>query len=267
MLPYLISIRGFGLPTYGLVVALGFLVALFIIGRLAERSKLNRELVLNLAIYCALAGIVGAKLLMILTDLREYLADPRQLFSFSTIQAGGIFYGGLIGALIMATIYMRRKALPLLRTADVFAPGLAAGHAIGRLGCFAAGCCWGSPTRAPWAVTFTSPDAARVTGVPLDVPLHPAQLYESLGEAVIFVILYNRILKPHNDGAIIGLYLMLYAGLRFFVEFVRAHDPQSNPLTGPFSTEQWISIGIIGVGITYMMLSHSAHPLKRTAGQ
>lgn len=253
MFPHVFSIHGFFLPTYGLLVAIAFLAALALIGRLAASAGLNREAVLNLAIYCALAGIIGAKLLMIVTDLGSY-RSLGEVFSLSTFQAAGIFYGGLIAAIATAFFYMRRKGLPPLRTADVFAPGLALGHAIGRLGCFSAGCCWGVGTHLPWAVTFTNPEAKQLTGVPLDTPLHPTQLYESFGEAVICLLLLRLIRKPHRDGAIISAYLMLYATLRFFVEFVRYHD-QSNRLSGPFSTEQWISLALIGAGLAYWMIA------------
>ncbi len=114
-----------------------------------------------------MAGILGAKLLMILVDLPEYARDPSMLFSMATLQAAGIFYGGLLLALITAFFYMRSKRLPMLATADVLAPGIALGHSIGRLGCFAAGCCWGRPTNLPWAVTFHKPEAHDLVGVPL----------------------------------------------------------------------------------------------------
>jgi phosphatidylglycerol:prolipoprotein diacylglycerol transferase len=248
MFPEVIHIGGFFLPTYGLLVAGAFLTALWITGRLALQSRLDQEAVLNLGIYCALAGIVGAKLLMIVLDpaIRD---NWHEIFSLSTLQAAGIFYGGFLAALAMAVFYMRRRYLPVLKTMDVFAPGLAVGHAIGRLGCFSAGCCWGLPTRLPWAVTFTSQRAKELVGVPLGEPLHPTQLYESLGELIIFAALYFLFLRPHREGSIIILYFVLYGTLRFLVEFVRFHDPQSNPLSGPFSTEQWISLALLAVGL------------------
>src|ERR1700730_14119816 len=141
MLPYLFTIFGFHLPTYGLLVAIANLSALALSAKLARQANLDSEMVLNLGIYCAMAGILGAKLMMILVDLPEYLRDPRMLFSLSTLQAAGIFYGGLVLALITAYLYMRSKHMPMLATADVLAPGAALGHSIGRLGCFAAGCC------------------------------------------------------------------------------------------------------------------------------
>jgi phosphatidylglycerol---prolipoprotein diacylglyceryl transferase len=134
----------------------------------------------------------------------------------------------------------------VLATSDIFAPGLALGHGIGRLGCFAAGCCWGKPTHLPWAVTFTS--ESTTTGVPLNVPLHPTQLYEAFAEAIICAVLIWRLNKPHADGRVIGLYGLLYGVVRFAVEFVRDHDA-SNPLGGPFTLEQWISLLVALVGL------------------
>jgi len=252
MFPQLFHIAGYSQSTYGVLVALAFLTALAVIGRLARRAGLNYDAVLNLAIYCALAAIVGAKIMMFLIDIPFYLHDPAQIFSLSSLQAGGVFYGGLIGALIAAAVYMRRKHLPPLLTGDVFAPGIALGHGIGRLGCFAAGCCWGVHTTLPWSVTFTNPVANSLVGVPLGIALHPTQLYESAAEFCIFGILYWRIGKPHAPGAIISLYLMLYSSVRFLVEFVRYHD-QPNPFGGPLNTSQWISLALLGLGAAYWL--------------
>src|SRR2546426_705036 len=131
MLPYLFTIFGFHLPTYGLLVALAFLTALALTARLARKNGLDSETVLNLGIYCAMAGIAGAKLMMILVDFGDYARNPGMLFSLATLQAAGIFYGGLLVALLVAFFYMRRRHLPMLATADVLAPGIALGHAIG----------------------------------------------------------------------------------------------------------------------------------------
>jgi phosphatidylglycerol:prolipoprotein diacylglycerol transferase len=113
------------------------------------------------------------------------------------------------------------------------------------------------PTRLPWAVTFTNPRANQLVGVPLSEPLHPTQLYESLGELVIFALLYLGFLRPHRDGSVVSLYLVLYGLLRFLVEFVRFHDQQSNPLTGPFSTEQWISLALVAAGLCYWIFARN----------
>jgi len=247
MFPQIVRIGDFFIPTYGVLVALALLTALWLTARLARRVGLDPETVVNLGVYCALSGIVGAKLLMFVFDFDYYARNPREIFSLTTLQAGGVFQGGLALALITAVIYMRRKNLPGLATADTFAPGLALGHAIGRLGCFAAGCCWGAECHLPWAVTFTNPEAHRLVGVPLGVPLHPTQLYEAFAEAVIFVVLYLRFAKAHRPGSILGLYLLLYGSARFVVEFFRVHD-QANPFGAPVSTPQWIALAMLGAG-------------------
>jgi phosphatidylglycerol:prolipoprotein diacylglycerol transferase len=235
------------LHTYGVLVALAFLVGLWVASRLAKRASLNVDAITNLGIYCALAAIVGAKIMMLIVDPR-YRENPAEIFTLDTLQAGGVFYGGLIAALVIAWWYMRKTKLPLWRTADVFAPGIAIGHGIGRLGCFSAGCCWGIECHLPWAVTFSSVAAHENVGVPLGVPLHPTQLYESFAEFLIFAVLYRQIGKQHRPGAIIGLYLMLYSTARFIVEFFRYHE-QGNLWGTPLDTSQWISLLLCAIGI------------------
>jgi phosphatidylglycerol:prolipoprotein diacylglycerol transferase len=257
MLPFVFHIGNFGLPTYGLLISLAFLAGLWIASRLGRRLGLNADAVMNLGIYAAIAGIVGAKLLMILFDLRYFLDNPSEIFSLNTFRAGGIFYGGFILALVVAFFYMRRMNLPGLATADVFAPAVALGHSIGRVGCFAAGCCWGAPSHHFGAVTFTNPEAHRIVGVPLGVPLYPTQLYEAAAELAIFFVLLARFKRPHRPGAVIGLYLVLYSLARFLVEFVRAHD-EANPYYGPFVAEQWIALGLMALGAWLILRRASA---------
>jgi phosphatidylglycerol---prolipoprotein diacylglyceryl transferase len=240
------------LHTYGVLVALAFLTALWMAGKLARRAGLNVDAVTNLGIYCALAAIVGAKLMMFLVDFNYYREHPIEIFSLSSLQAGGVFYGGLIAALLVSWWYLRRTRLPGWATADVFAPAIALGHGIGRLGCFSAGCCWGIECHLPWAVTFSSPAAHDLVGVPLGVPLHPTQLYESFAEFLIFAILYRSFNREHAPGAIISLYLVLYSTVRFIVEFFRYHE-QGNLWGGPLDASQWISIGLFLLGVSYFL--------------
>src|SRR5580700_6349278 len=224
MLPKLISIGSFFIPTYGTLVAIGFLAALWVVTRLAKRAQLPSERVTNLAIYCALAGLAGAKLFMILFDFKSYWNDPGSLFSLSTLQAAGVYQGGFLVALATALLYIRRQNLPAFETCDVFAPGVALGQAIGRMGCFAAGCCWGTECTRPWAITFQNVEAHELTNVPLGIPLHPAQLYEVFADALNFAILYWMVRRPHRPGAIIAWYLILYSSARFVIEFYRYHE-------------------------------------------
>jgi phosphatidylglycerol:prolipoprotein diacylglycerol transferase len=252
MFPRLIQIGSFSLPTYGVLVALAFLVALAMASRFAKQRGIDSEKIVNLGVYCALAGMLGAKILMIALD-PEYRTHPGEIFSLATLQSAGIFFGGFILAVVFAGFYMRAQNLPVLATSDLFAPGLAIGHGIGRLGCFAAGCCWGKPTHLPWAVTFTNTNAT--TGVPLGIPLHPTQLYEAFAEGIICLVLVRQLGRPHRDGQIIGLYALLYGCVRFAVEFLREHD-SSNPLGGPFTLEQWISL-LLAVAGVYLIVRHA----------
>ena len=221
MYPKLISIGTFYIPTYGVLVALGFLAGLMATMSLARRAGVSVEKVTNLAVYCAIAGVVGAKLFMFLFDWNYYWNNPGEIFTLSTLQAAGVFHGGFIAALLVAVLYMRKQKLALLPTMDLFAPGVAIGQSIGRLGCFAAGCCWGRESHLPWAVHFRSDFAAPV---PLDVPLHPVQLYESIPNFFLFLFLYRMAKREHRSGQVIGLYLVLYSTLRFCVEFFRNHE-------------------------------------------
>ena len=144
MFPRLFQLGGFTVPSYGFLVAIAFLVALWLASKYAKERGLDNEKVVNLGVYCALTGMLGAKLLMIALD-PEFRAHPAEIFTLATLQSAGIFFGGFIGALIFAYFYMKKQGLPVWQTCDIFAPGLALGHGIGRLGCLAAGCCWGRP--------------------------------------------------------------------------------------------------------------------------
>ena len=242
MYPKLISIASFFIPTYGVLVALGFLAGLMVTMRLATRAGLSAEKVTNLAVYCAIAGVLGAKLFMFLFDFSYYAHNPGEIFTVSTLQAAGVFHGGFIAALVVATLYMRQQKLPVLTTMDIFAPGVAIGQAIGRLGCFAAGCCWGRECDLPWGVRFRSDFAAPV---PLDKPLHPVQLYESACNFLLFALLYKLAQRNHRPGQIIGLYLVVYSTVRFCVEFFRNHEQS---LIMGLSLTQWISLGLLALG-------------------
>jgi len=238
MYPKLISVGSFFIPTYGVLVALGFLSGLFVTMRLARQARLSADVVTNLAVYCAIAGVLGAKLFMFLFDFRYYAQNPGEIFTMGTLQAAGVFHGGFIAALVVAIFYMRHHKLAALPTMDIFAPGVAIGQAIGRLGCFAAGCCWGRECDLPWGVRFRSDAAAPV---PLDKPLHPVQLYESAANFLIFALLYKLASRPHKSGQVIGLYLVLYSTVRFVIEFFRNHE---QALVAGLSLTQWISAGL-----------------------
>src|SRR6185369_14671161 len=208
------------MPTYGLLVATGVLLGLWISVRNSEKQGINPEHAWNLGIYVVLAGIIGAKVLYVINEWRT-LGHLNEIFSFSTLQAGGVFSGGLLAGLAVAVWYIRKHSIPALAACDAFSPGLALGHAIGRLGCFAAGCCYGKETSHWWGVTFTNPIANTNAGTPLGKALEPTQLIESAAELIIFGVLTWMFGRKKFDGQIFGAYLFLYGIARFFIEFLR----------------------------------------------
>ncbi|HEX8871673.1 MAG TPA: prolipoprotein diacylglyceryl transferase [Candidatus Acidoferrum sp.] len=248
MYPQLVHFGHFVIPTYGFLVSLGVVVAILLIQRLARQQGMDSEKVWNLAIIFVFAGIVGAKLLMFIADWNEYVSHPREIFTLSTLQAGGVFSGGVVLAVICGAWYMRVNHMPGLRTADVFAPGLALGHAFGRLGCFSAGCCFGRETSLPWGVTFHNPLANQIGGVPLGLHIHPTQLYEMIVELANFVFLYWLLKHKKFEGQVVGAYMFIYGVARFFLEFLRG-DPGRGQLFGTWMTEtQGIAVAMVIAG-------------------
>ena len=250
MFPELFRIPGLGIPvaTYGLLLAIGFMLALWIAARLAERDGLPKARIYDLGLYILAAALVGAKLLMIVT---EYDSEGgwRRVFSFDFLRSGGVFYGGFIAAVAVSVFLMHRYKLPWRKTADAFAPGIALGHAIGRLGCFSAGCCWGKPTDSWIGVHFTE-RAHELTDVPIDAALVPTQLIEALSNFLIFGFLLWLRKRRKFDGQIIYAYLVVYSVARFTIEFWR-DDPRGQLLW--FSTSQFISIILFAIGLVLMI--------------
>lgn len=248
MLPVLLRIGSFSLPTYGFLVALGVFVGLVIASKSSERQGLNGDDAWNLGILAILSAILGAKILMVLLDWKFYAAHPSEMISLSTFQAGGVFYGGLIAAVAISVWYIRRKKMPVLRTCDAFAPGIAIGHVFGRFGCFAAGCCFGKPTSLPWGVKFTNPLAEQISGTPLGLYIHPTELYEALAETINFIILFWLIKHKKFEGQVIGTYLFLYGVERFCLEFLRGDPGRGEVFGGVMSGTQLISIFMVLIG-------------------
>jgi phosphatidylglycerol---prolipoprotein diacylglyceryl transferase len=246
--PRLFQIGNFSLPTYGLLVSIGVLIGLWISVRNSEKQGINPEHAWNFGILVVLCGILGAKILYVVNDWSYYAAHLREIFSFATLQAGGVFSGGLIAAFAAAAWYIRKNHMPALATCDAFSPGLALGHAIGRLGCFAAGCCYGKPTSHFWGVTFKSPLAQAWVGTPLGVPLEPTQLFESAVELVNFFILMWLLKRKKFDGQVFGAYLFLYGVARYFLEFIRDDPGRGSVFGGIMTGTQLISIGLVLTG-------------------
>jgi phosphatidylglycerol:prolipoprotein diacylglycerol transferase len=231
------------LHTYGLLLAIAFLVGLWVASRQARRAGLDANRVGDLAIYVLLAGLVGAKLMLVLVERDYYLDRPGELLNI--FQSGGVFYGGLLLAFVVAWWYTRHYQLPGWRVADVLAPGVVIGQAIGRLGCLAAGCCYGKPADVPWAVVFRDVYAARNVGTPLDTPLHPTQLYESLACLLIIGALLWLAPRKRFDGQVALAYVALYSAARFVIEFFRGDAARGSIMDGLVSTSQIVALVLI----------------------
>jgi phosphatidylglycerol:prolipoprotein diacylglycerol transferase len=231
------------LHSYGVLLALAFLAGLWVAGRQARQAGLDAGRVTDLAVYVLIAGLVGAKALLVIVEWRYYVDHPREILW--VFQSGGVFYGGLLAAFPVAWWYVRRHRLDGWKTADVLAPGVAIGQAVGRLGCFAAGCCHGRPTHVAWAVTFRDLYAARTVGTPLDVPLHPTQLYESAATALIFAALLWLAPRKRFDGQVVTTYVVLYSVARFTIEFFRGDSSRGFVFGGLLSTSQLIAIVLV----------------------
>jgi phosphatidylglycerol:prolipoprotein diacylglycerol transferase len=264
MYPRLLELGSVTVYTYGVLLAAAYLLGLKFATVRARTRGLDQTRILDLGIYIIISALVGAKLLLLITDWRTFTSNPSELLTLA--RSGGVFYGGLILAVGVALWYIRRIGLPLWTTCDVFAPGIALGHIVGRLGCLFAGCCYGKPTSVPWAITFTDPFAASNVGTPLNESLHPTQLYEAGAEALILVLLLATESRGKRfPGRTFWLYMLLYAVSRFVIEFYRG-DPRG--AVGMFSTSQFISLVLAPLSIVMLLyLSRRREPEPKQAHQ
>jgi len=248
MHPILLHFGAVTIYTYGVLVASGVVLGLWYARRQAPRAGLDPEKIWNMGIYSILVALLLAKIWLVLGEWDYYAAHPREILSVATFQSGGTFYGGVLGAILTIVLYSYFQKMPLLAVLDTSAAALPLGHAIGRLGCFAAGCCYGKPTSVPWGVTFTNPIAAQVAGTPLDVHLHPTQLYESAAEFTNFLILVWLGKRQTFRGQMLGTYFLLYGAERGTIEFFRGDPGRTMLLHGSVSLMQVVSVFLILAG-------------------
>ena len=250
MHPILFEIGGFPVFTYGVLLAAAYLLGLQFALVRARRAGLNPNRVMDLGIWIIISALIGAKLLLVIVDFNSFRNNPGELFTL--MRSGGVFYGGLIAAVIVALWYLRRHRMPTWTVTDVFAPGIALGHVVGRLGCFFAGCCYGRPTDVPWAVTFTNRFAAENVGTPLHTALHPSQLYEAGAELLILIVLLatERRGRPFPGRTFWG-YMLLYGISRFIIEIYRG-DPRGT--VAMFSTSQFVSVILVPLAIVMLIV-------------
>jgi phosphatidylglycerol:prolipoprotein diacylglycerol transferase len=216
--PDFIRIGPLDIHTYGVLVAIGFIIGLWVAARRAPREGFKPEQVTDLGVWLIVSGMLGGKLFHIIFFWDEFIAGWRAA-GLRSLREGFVFYGGFILASLTAVVYARVKRLPLAKLVDVFAPSIALGHVFGRLGCFFNGCCYGKACALPWAVDFPSPHVMH------GIPVHPTQLYEAVGNLAIFAGLTALYRHKRVDGQIWWLYVLSYGVLRFFVEFFRGDYP------------------------------------------
>jgi len=250
MHPILFEIRGFPVYTYGLLLAAAYLLGLQFALVRARARGLDPNRVMDLGIWIIISALVGAKLLLLIVDRGKFPMTTDGMMDL--VRSAGVFYGGLIAAVVVALWYLWRHRMPIWTVTDVFAPGIALGHVIGRFGCLFAGCCFGRPTTVPWAVTFHNEFAAQNVGTTLNVPLHPTQLYEAGAELLIlgFLLMFERKGRPY-PGRTFWAYMLLYAVSRFIIEFYRG-DPRG--MVGSLSTSQFVSILLAPVAIIMLVV-------------
>ena len=218
MYPILLDLGFFQLRTYGVIVLLSFLAGLWLARKEAARKGLDPALIADFSLYALIGGILGARLYFIaFSDPLGYLNKPWEVFA---VWHGGIgIIGALIGGFLTAVWFSRKKGIPLLKLADVLAPATALGQTLGQFACLANGDAYGRPTDLPWAITYTDPRSL----APLNVPLHPLELYEMGAYFVVFLIVWLTRKRFRTDGSSFLVYLAAFGAARFMMEFFRGH--------------------------------------------
>jgi len=252
--PILFDLGPFSLHSYGLAMALAFAASILVAMRRAKERGLGSQFALDLSVLILIFSLVGARATYVFTHLGEYREHP--LDAISPIQHTGkigieglILLGGVFAAFVTIWFYARRKGKPYLAVSDLLAPPAVLGIAIGRLGCFFNGCCFGSPTHLPWGVRF--PEGSLAAYVFPEQCVHPTQLYETLFTLLIFafLMLYDR--RPRPAGRITGLFLLLYGVGRYANELLRWYETEMvlwRGAGGRFTISQAISLLMIVAG-------------------
>jgi phosphatidylglycerol:prolipoprotein diacylglycerol transferase len=245
--PRLFQFGPITLPTYGACLALGLVAALFLALHNARRLKIPPEAMWNLSMAMVLSGLVGSKLLLILTNLRDFFRFPLLMLSLPITQSPRALFGGAFAALVVGYIYLRAKKMPLLATLDALTPAFLLADAFANLGAFASGSNYGLPTAHRWGVTYTSHLAAFWSGTPLGVRLHPTQLYLCAADVLIWVLVLWLLPRQRQTGECIGSGLFLYGLALFSIDFFRG-DLSTPLFHGTLSLSQCIAVWMVIVG-------------------
>jgi len=237
MHPLLVKLGPFPIHTYGLMIGLGFLAASFLNRRLGERSGLDPQKMMDLTFWGMMVGLIGARLLFVMTRFSEFVQDPLGIFRIW--EGGLVFWGAPIAVVVWGVWYLKKNRMPFWKTADAAVCGLAAGHILGRFGCLGAGCCYGKPTGTSFGVKLNS---ELVDFSLRGIPLHPTQLYEAGAVFLLLVILLQVFQRKSFDGEVLLTYFIGYPVIRSIVEIYRGDLIRGFVIDGLLSTSQFISI-------------------------
>lgn len=241
MHPNLFNLGPFSVHSYGLLVAIAFAIGILLTLHFAKKEKIAPELVLDLAIYVVISAVLGARFLYVAGQWDYFRTNPAEIIM---LQNGGlVFLGGLIFSFIAVLIFAQLKKIKLLKLLDAIAPGAALGYAIGRIGCFLNGCCFGLPAKLPWGVVF--PHGSLADFYCSGEKLHPTQLYSSLAMFLVFLVLIRIYQNKKFNGQLFFWWLILYSIYRFSVEFFRYSPMHWARLT----PSQWLVIFTFSAGI------------------
>jgi phosphatidylglycerol:prolipoprotein diacylglycerol transferase len=247
MHPVLFNFGQLTIHTYGFFIALAALAGMLVARLEAKRLGMDPEKVVDACFYVVVAAIVGSRLFYVITNIDFFMSAPLDVFK---IWNGGlVFYGGFIGSAITLIVYLRIYHLPLGKMADIAALALPLGHAIGRIGCFFAGCCYGKLCHHPWAITFKNPDSL----APLFVQLHPTQLYSSVSNFLVFLLIISLRRFKQYDGQLFWIYFALYGINRSIIEVFRG-DFRGGTVLNTFSISQTIGISSAFVAIIMLII-------------
>jgi len=248
---------------YGIMIALAFLAGLWTATLRARRENIPAERIADVVLWLMVGSIIGARVVYVTTYWQEEFSGQPIAEIFAVWHGGLVYYGGLIGGVVGGIAYMLLKKMPIWKTADVLAPSIALGSFFGRMGCLLNGCCYGRPTDLPWAITFTNPLAHDLSGTPLNVPLHPTEIYDGVLNLALYAFLAWLFRRKKFDGQIFATYLICYAILRSVVEHYRGDYSGLHYHLG-LTPAQWISVPMFIIGLALAAILSRRTEVKQT---
>ncbi|MDI6786157.1 MAG: prolipoprotein diacylglyceryl transferase [bacterium] len=257
MYPILLSIGFIKIYSYGMFLAIAFIIGLNYLRKKALVEGINSHQMMDLGLYILISAIIGSRALYIMCNYQYYLKNPLEIILLT--KGGLIFYGGLILALLVGIVFIKKKGLPLWKIMDLVASSLVLGQSIGRIGCFLSGCCYGKPTQMLLGIKFSTYSVAYCHFG--DNSLHPTQIYDSIASLLIFIILNWKLKYRSFAGEVLVWYLVLYPVARFVIELFRGDNPA---FIFSLTMSQIISILLLLLSI-FLWLKLRKNPLKTSS--